>query len=368
MSVRPPSTFITPTSSTTDLLFLLPPVAAQGINTSCTQQSQCSPYGLAYCPAASPKRCTCHPYAEYDEEKQMCVEKQGHEAYCEKDADCTLANTRCTPQKTCVCQTNYFYVNERCMAASGSPCQTVADCAFDEAECTGDGESESEAEPPSEPSSDSPKRCRCKRGYLYQSDSNKCLKEAEQYEDECSVDEQCQPLLGELGQCIEGKCQCNEAVHHYKDGKCNTKIGTSGRVDINNDGNIITSNVPFCSSLSTTALDERCGKSSECFVEDGQDNVECRNSACQCKFDYSPDVEQQKCIRPSGKSRVPSSSLACFWQLRTVVTTEFMCACLLVSLFPDSSDRPSALKVITLMLTSAAVLITGSALRDAYYA
>ncbi|XP_035776720.1 prion-like-(Q/N-rich) domain-bearing protein 25 isoform X1 [Anopheles albimanus] len=280
---------------------------AQGINTSCTQQSQCSPYGLAYCPAASPKRCTCHPYAEYDEEKQMCVEKQGHEAYCEKDADCTLANTRCTPQKTCVCQTNYFYVNERCMAASGSPCQTVADCAFDEAECTGDGESESEAEPPSEPSSDSPKRCRCKRGYLYQSDSNRCLKEAEQYEDECSVDEQCQPLLGELGQCIEGKCQCNEAVHHYKDGKCNTKI----------------------------ALDERCGKSSECFVEDGQDNVECRNSACQCKFDYSPDVEQQKCIRPSGK---------------------------------NSSDRPSALKVITLMLTSAAVLITGSALRDAYYA
>uniref|UniRef100_A0AAG5CT36 EGF-like domain-containing protein n=1 Tax=Anopheles atroparvus TaxID=41427 RepID=A0AAG5CT36_ANOAO len=275
---------------------------ALGINTSCTQQSQCSPYGAAYCPAASPKRCTCHPYAEYDEKTQLCIEKDGYEAYCERDADCTLENARCSEQRTCVCKTNYFYVDERCKAAKGGECETAADCSFADAECAAEGSSEDGQSAASEP-----KRCGCKPGYHYHAASNRCLKEAEQYEDECSADEQCQPLLGELGQCIEGKCQCDESKDHLKDGKCNTKI----------------------------ALDGRCGKSSECFVEDGQDNVECRNSACQCKFDFSPDVEQQKCIRPSGK---------------------------------NSSDRPSALKVITLMLTSAAVLITGSALRDAYYA
>ncbi|XP_052868732.1 prion-like-(Q/N-rich) domain-bearing protein 25 [Anopheles cruzii] len=274
---------------------------ALGINTSCTQQSQCSPYGAAYCPSESPKRCTCHAYAEYDEASQLCVEKQGYEAHCQQDADCELENARCSEEQTCVCKPSYFYVNERCKAANGGSCATAEDCAFDEAECS---EDESEA---NSVASDGPKQCQCKSGHQYHAGSNKCLKVAEQYEEDCSVDEQCQPLLGELGQCIGAKCQCNEGEHHFKDGKCNTKV----------------------------ALDERCDRSSECFVEDQQDNVECRNSACQCKFDYSPDVERQKCIRPSGK---------------------------------NSSDRPSALKVITLMLTSAAVLITGSALRDAYYA
>uniref|UniRef100_A0A1I8JU26 EGF-like domain-containing protein n=2 Tax=Anopheles funestus TaxID=62324 RepID=A0A1I8JU26_ANOFN len=274
---------------------------ALGINTSCTQQSQCSPYGAAYCPALSPKRCTCYPYSQYDEATELCIEKQGHEAYCERDADCALANTRCSSEKTCVCKTNYYYVDERCKAVKGAECESETDCAFEEAVCQSPNESEDESVDPSEP-----KQCNCKKGHFYQPANNRCLKEAEQYGDECSVDEQCQPLLGELGQCIESKCQCNENEHHFKDGKCNVKI----------------------------ALDARCSKTSECFVDDEQDNVECRNSACQCKFDYSPDVERQKCVRPSGK---------------------------------NSSDRPSALKVITLMLTSAAVLITGSALRDAYY-
>ncbi|XP_050069193.1 prion-like-(Q/N-rich) domain-bearing protein 25 [Anopheles maculipalpis] len=274
--------------------------SALGINTSCTQQSQCSPYA-AYCPTVSPKRCACHPYARYDEATELCVEKEGYEGYCERDTDCTLANSRCSNEKTCVCKTNYFYVDERCKASKGAECETETDCAFEEAVCESPSASEGESVEPSEP-----KQCNCRKGHFYQPSNNRCLKEAEEYGEECSADEQCQPLLGELGQCIEGKCQCNENEHHYKDGKCNVKL----------------------------ALDSRCSKTSECFVEDDQDNVECRNSACQCKFDYSPDVERQKCVRPSGK---------------------------------NSSDRPSALKVITLMLTSAAVLITGSALRDAYY-
>ncbi|XP_065089555.1 tenascin-like [Ochlerotatus camptorhynchus] len=262
-----------------------------GINGSCTASSQCSPYGEAFCPLVSPKRCSCYPYAEYDTNRQMCIGKKGYEQYCEKDADCTMVNTRCSEVNTCVCRANFFYVNERCKAAQGGTCETVDDCGFDKAIC----ESEDEQQP---------KKCDCQKGHLYQDKT--CLKEAEAYEEECTVNEQCQPLLGNLSKCIDEKCQCDEADTHFKDGQCQEK----------------------------KALEERCNLTSECFVEDRADTVECRNSACQCKFDYSPDVERQRCVKPSGKS---------------------------------SSDRPSALKVITLLLTSAAILITGSALRDAYY-
>lgn len=267
---------------------------ALGINTSCTASSQCSPYGAAYCPLQSPKRCACYPYAEYDSVRQMCVGKKGYEQYCEKDQDCTLGNTRCSEVHTCVCRPNFFYVDERCKAAQGGTCETVQDCGFDKASC----ESEDEQQP---------KKCGCIKGHLYQEADNTCLKEAEAYGEDCTVNEQCQPLLGNLSKCIDEKCQCDESDTHFKDGNCHPK----------------------------KALDERCQLESECFVEDGADTVECRNSSCQCKFDYSPDVEQQRCVRPKGKS---------------------------------SSDRPSALKVITLLLISAAVLITGSALRDAYHA
>ncbi|XP_062534886.1 uncharacterized protein LOC134204071 [Armigeres subalbatus] len=262
-----------------------------GINTSCTANSQCSPYGAAYCPDTSPRRCSCFPYAEYDSNQQMCVAKIGYEQYCEDDEGCTMRNTRCSEVNTCVCRPNFFYVNELCQAAQGGTCETVEDCGFEEASCEKEDD-------------EKPKTCDCIKGYTYQ--DNTCLKEAEAYGDECTVNDQCQPLLGDQAKCIDEKCQCDGSDTHYKGGKCHSKV----------------------------ALDERCQLTSECFVEDGADNVECRNSACQCKFEYSADVERQRCVKTTSKS---------------------------------SSDRPSALKVITLMLTSAAILITGSALRDAYY-
>ncbi|XP_058812486.1 prion-like-(Q/N-rich) domain-bearing protein 25 isoform X3 [Topomyia yanbarensis] len=264
-----------------------------GINSSCTASSQCSPYGDAYCPQVSPKRCYCYPYAAYDAQQQMCVHKKGYEEYCEKDEHCTLANARCTEVNTCVCKPNYFYVNELCKAAKDGTCDTEADCGFDKAKCEGEDETK-------------PKKCDCVKGHLYH--ENTCLKEAEKYEEECVVNEQCQPLLGKLAKCKDSKCRCDESDTHYKDGQCHVK----------------------------KTLSERCDRSSECFVQDAADNVECRNSSCQCKFDYSPDVERQRCVKPV-KGR-------------------------------NASGRPSALKIITLLLTSAAVLITGSALRDAYYA
>ncbi|XP_055524049.1 prion-like-(Q/N-rich) domain-bearing protein 25 isoform X2 [Wyeomyia smithii] len=263
-----------------------------GINTSCTASSQCSPYGEAYCTSAPPKRCTCYPYAEYDAKRQMCVRKTGYEQYCEADQHCPLANAECSEENTCVCKTNYFYVNERCKAAKGGSCDAADDCGFDKAKCEPEAESES-------------KQCDCIKGHIYHDQT--CLKEAEEYEEECVTNEQCRPLLGSLAKCMDNKCKCDESGTHYKDGQCQVK----------------------------KTLNERCDRSSQCYVEEGDENVECRNSSCQCKFDFTTDVERQRCVKPSrGK---------------------------------NASGRPSPLKVITLALTGAAILITGSALRDAYY-
>lgn len=92
---------------------------------------------------------------------------------------------------------------------------------------------------------------------------------ATKYEDECKTDEQCTPLLGELGKCVNRNCKC-EIIHHHKDDRCYEK----------------------------TPLDAPCERSSECFVTSEPDTVECRNSQCKCKLDHTPDVEAQACIKP----------------------------------------------------------------------
>ena len=97
-----------------------------------------------------------------------------------------------------------------------------------------------------------------------------------------------------------------------------------------------------------------CSKSGECFVPIEPDNVECRNGVCQCKLTYTTDAKQNTCIRPRAKSK------KC-----RVISSESS----LISLIDltDSSKSTSPLKVITLMLIASAVMITGSALKDAYY-
>lgn len=58
-------------------------------------------------------------------------------------------------------------------------------------------------------------------------------------------------------------------------------------------------------------LNEPCTKATECFVEKDPENVECRNSVCQCKFGYQASTEQRQCIRvmPNKKSKIPTANL-----------------------------------------------------------
>jgi hypothetical protein len=182
-----------------------------GIGTSCTLDAQCSPYGAAYCPTVSPKQCRCFDYATYNPERELCELKKGYEEYCKTAKDCTLPNTQCTRQNTCICQPQYYYVNETCKAGQGKACVADNDCAFEKAVC----EAKEGADT---------KVCDCKDGFVYH--DNKCYKQVESPDDEqCEVTEQCKPLLGELGECIDEKCSCDEEKTHLKGGKCNPKVG-----------------------------------------------------------------------------------------------------------------------------------------------
>uniref|UniRef100_A0A1B0CC30 EGF-like domain-containing protein n=1 Tax=Lutzomyia longipalpis TaxID=7200 RepID=A0A1B0CC30_LUTLO len=270
------------------------------LNASCAQQSQCSPF-LSMCDNGPLiRRCSCHPFKIYDQTSQMCVLRQGLGEFCEKKEDCTLSNTACQPDNTCACDDGYMEMDGQCKPVIGGSCETTEDCAVDETECVTDS-ADKEDETAGE---EEKKVCRCKVGFTHHI-KNECLPIASKYKDECKENEQCQPLLGPLGKCIDEECACDEE-NHYKDEKCNEKI----------------------------VLGEKCSKSSECFVTDNSTQVECRNDICQCEYGYYSDTTRIKCVKSSNK---------------------------------NSSGRPSPLKIITMLLITAAFLVTSAAIKEAYY-
>ena len=54
---------------------------------------------------------------------------------------------------------------------------------------------------------------------------NHC-KIAKSYNDTCTENEQCMPLLGDKATCIDEKCACDESLH-FKNGNCHEKKGIS---------------------------------------------------------------------------------------------------------------------------------------------
>jgi hypothetical protein len=130
-------------------------LAASGIQTSCTQPSQCSPYGAAFCPVEQPRRCQCHEYAKYNEITELCELKKGVVGeYCEKSEDCKIENTNCTHKNTCECKANFIAQNEiECKPGVGGECETTDECAFENAECKVE-------------TLDETKKCRCKEDFV----------------------------------------------------------------------------------------------------------------------------------------------------------------------------------------------------------
>ncbi|XP_013111250.2 prion-like-(Q/N-rich) domain-bearing protein 25 isoform X1 [Stomoxys calcitrans] len=260
---------------------------------SCTSNSQCSPFGAAYCQPDIPRRCTCEEYAEYDNLLQMCVYKQGLGSECDSNDACTIEHTICS-NRHCMCKEGFVQKDEQCVPGLGAEC-------LDDNECTNVANSKCEATT-SSGAENIQKTCQCRKGFVHFKDE--CLKEAEEIEEECDETEQCKPLLAT---CVNRKCSCADE-QHFQNGRCEVK----------------------------KELGEPCSRASECFVEKEPENVECRNSVCQCKIGLQTDVEQKICYRVA-----PSKK--------------------------NSSGRPSALKIITFLLIGSAFLITSAAIKQAYY-
>lgn len=259
--------------------------ATTGFEGSCVANEQCTVYGNAFCPKISPRTCQCHAYARYNKEKDLCELKEGVGEYCEINSMCSVPHTRCSESNSCVCNDNYVEKDGKCRPSIGAECDDTNEiCEPENSECV-KITNEKRATRFSIDKSEEKKYCTCKKQYVHV--QGECLKKgknflshnnfnflsffllATKYEDECKTDEQCTPLLGELGKCVNRNCKC-EIIHHHKDDRCYEK----------------------------TPLDAPCERSSECFVTSEPDTVECRNSQCKCKLDHTPDVEAQACIKP----------------------------------------------------------------------
>ncbi|XP_067618248.1 prion-like-(Q/N-rich) domain-bearing protein 25 isoform X2 [Eurosta solidaginis] len=256
---------------------------------SCTSDSQCSPFGAAYCSTGIPRRCTCEEYAEYDELRQLCMYKEGLGEFCDTNKPCnSIPNAFCS-NNYCACRANYMEKNKACVPGIGANCEADIECGIENSICDITSDETNRA-------------CQCKKGYVHFKDE--CLKEAEELDDECVETAQCKPLLGT---CIDKKCACTHE-QHVKLGRCEEK----------------------------KVINDACTRSTQCFDEKEPENIECRNSVCQCKFGYQANKEKKTCIR-------------------------------VVSSNKNSSGRPSALKIITFLLIGAAFLITSAAIKQAYY-
>ncbi|XP_037952078.1 prion-like-(Q/N-rich) domain-bearing protein 25 [Teleopsis dalmanni] len=261
---------------------------------SCTSNSQCSPFGAAFCSSEIPRRCTCVEFASYDELRQMCLYNEGLGANCDTNDACPVENSECV-NHYCVCKENFFEKNDACVAGIGAKCDTDENCVVENATCK-------DHETVSHRNEEGQKSCQCVKGYVHFKDE--CLKEVEEIEEPCVANEQCTPLLAT---CIDKKCSCT-AEQHFKYGQCENRKG----------------------------IGESCSRAGQCFIEKDSENVECRNSICQCKVGFQSDLEQKSCIRV-----LPNKK--------------------------NSSSRPSALKIITFLLIGSAFLITCAAIKQAYY-
>uniref|UniRef100_A0A1A9ZXK9 EB domain-containing protein n=1 Tax=Glossina pallidipes TaxID=7398 RepID=A0A1A9ZXK9_GLOPL len=227
---------------------------------SCTSDSQCSPFGDAYCHLEIPRRCTCEEYAEYNALLQMCVYTGTLNAKCNTDDDCPTKHSVCSNNR-CKCGQYYIENGHECSAGVGAVCAKNDDCFAQNSECT------------SSPSSDYEQKnkiCQCRRGFVHFRDE--CLSEADDIEAECVDSEQCK-LLG--ASCNNGRCSCTHQ-QHFINGYCETNKG----------------------------IGELCSKATECYIEKDLKKLECRNSICQCKYGFQSDVAKKDCIRvvPSKKN------------------------------------------------------------------
>ncbi|CAD7084267.1 unnamed protein product [Hermetia illucens] len=212
----------------------------------CVSDSQCSPFGASHCREERPRTCECLKYASYDEDAQMCIPTEGLGSYCEDSTECHLTNTVCSDEHICVCKENFTESGDTCIPGLGAECRSSQECSTENSVCDENV-------------------CRCANGYV--NFDKGCLKEATAVCGNCTQAIQCQALMGDLAECNNNECRCSSASHLNND-KCHEK----------------------------RMIGDSCKSTSECFVDENQSLVECRNSICQCKFGFVTDEIKKICI------------------------------------------------------------------------
>lgn len=314
------------------------------INSICTAESQCTPFGEAYCHPTSPRRCVCRDYAVEDSAQQLCVKRVGFKQFCARSEDCAdVPNTACdTTTNTCSCKANYYEENETCKPGINAECSADSDCGVSNSECSDDGaaavtgtvkrvqetiaEEEEEDQENDETDErtgllggiDAPKR----KKQLRKQSSVKIIASDSSSSSSPTVKSILSPTTPQRDEGKTCKCkssfvprnnECLETAEKFGDAckateQCTPLLGELA--ECNAEGECVCKeeahfNYNKCNKK--VLLGDTCQRVSECFVEENPEEVQCRNAKCQCGFNSVMDTEQTKCVTASKKSKYYNS-------------------------------------------------------------
>ncbi|CAH1642784.1 unnamed protein product [Spodoptera littoralis] len=148
----------------------------------------------------------------------------------------------------CSCREGFQAVDGTCAPLIGSICNSDYECVTGHSFCNLDSHT-----------------CECAQGYVGY--DYVCWPHLIHPSAPCRVTAQCTVTTGAASSCEEGRCVCFEG-YHLRDGHCWPKTG----------------------------LFEPCSRSSECFLANITDRVQCRNSLCQCSFEFPYSEELGTCM------------------------------------------------------------------------
>ncbi|CAB3252652.1 unnamed protein product [Arctia plantaginis] len=222
-----------------------------GIGDACETNSDCLAGTLeinCVSNAAGQGICTCPPNTVA--ENGLCLSSGlvlG--ASCQVTSECTgTANTECS-EGVCSCGSGYLETGGICAPGIGGSCTADAQCVIANTVCATSGASQT---------------CQCADNFI--GVNNVCLPALSDLSSNCTVTEQCVALIGQNSECEANSCSCI-AGHHFRDQNC----------------------------WPHTGLFEDCSRTSQCFLQGMSERVVCRNSMCQCSFDYPYSEELHTC-------------------------------------------------------------------------
>ncbi|XP_075990015.1 prion-like-(Q/N-rich) domain-bearing protein 25 [Anticarsia gemmatalis] len=170
---------------------------------------------------------------------------------CQATSECTeTTNTECVNAR-CSCSEGYLETDGFCAPALGGTCTQDSDCLIENMVCVTDEETQSAT-------------CRCAGDLIEYNDV--CWAPVTESNRTCNVTAQCTSSMGVNSACVDNECECLSSFH-LRDNRCWPRTG----------------------------LFENCARTSECFLSGISERVECRNSLCQCSFDYPYSEQLHTC-------------------------------------------------------------------------